>query len=447
MFQTDDTIVAIATPAGRGGIGIVRVSGPGALNIATALTGRSAFEARRATLVHVSAGDARDQAIVTTFLSPGSYTGEDVIEISAHGSPVLLQAIVRAAIEAGARLAEPGEFTLRAYLHGRMDLVQAEAVQDLVAAVTPLQARTAFDQLEGTLTERIARIDAALFDLSARLEASLDFAGEGYHFVDPNRVASEIGGIIGSIDTLLSEARAGRLVREGAQVVIVGRPNAGKSTLFNALAGSGRAIVTEIPGTTRDLLTETVDIGGIAVTLVDTAGIRAQPSDAVETEGIARARSAAGRADLALLVLDRSRPLESDDRALLDTVRHGAHIVIASKADLPAAWDDGEGRTGLAVAAGTGEGVPALRTAMAASLGLDRPDRDAPAITNIRHVDLLGRARVALARAHDAASGGTPEEFVAADVADARVLLEEITGGRTPDDTLNAIFARFCIGK
>ncbi len=363
-----------------------------------ALTGRERFDARHATLVRIGAREASDQAIVTSFPSPASYTGQDVVEISAHGSPVLLHAIVRSAIDAGARLAEPGEFTLRAYLHGRMDLVQAEAVQDLVAAVTPLQARTAFDQLEGTLTERIRAIDATLFDLSARLEASLDFAGEGYHFVEPDRVASEISGIIASIDTLLGDARAGRLVREGAQVVIVGRPNAGKSTLFNALAGSGRAIVTEIPGTTRDLLTETVDIGGIAVTLVDTAGIRAEPSDAVETEGIARARAASERADLAVLVLDRSRPLTSDDHALLDTIRQGVHVIVASKADLPAAWSD-ETVSGMPVAAAAGEGLRELRDAVTLGLGLTRTDRDTPAITNIRHVELLSRARVALSRA------------------------------------------------
>jgi len=446
VFQTDDTIVAIATPAGRGGIGIVRVSGPGAQRIATALTGRERFESRHATLVRIGAREASDQAIVTSFPAPASYTGQDVVEISAHGSPVLLHAIVRSAIDAGARLAEPGEFTLRAYLHGRMDLVQAEAVQDLVAAVTPLQARTAFDQLEGTLTERIKAIDATLFDLSARLEASLDFAGEGYHFVEPDRVGAEISAIILSIDALLGEARAGRLVREGAQVVIVGRPNAGKSTLFNALAGSGRAIVTEIPGTTRDLLTETVDIGGIAVTLVDTAGIRAAPSDAVETEGIARARSAAERADLAVLVLDRSRQLTGDDRALLETIRPSVHVVVASKADLPPAWDD-ETVEALAVAAAAGEGLSELRTAITSGLGLMRTDRDTPAITNIRHVDLLTRARVALARAQEAAAAGMPEEFVAADVTEARTLLEEITGHRTADDTLHAIFDRFCIGK
>jgi tRNA modification GTPase len=446
VFDTGDTIVAIATPAGRGGIGIVRVSGPHAQRIASALTTREHFEPRHATLVRIGAREASDQAIITSYPAPASYTGEDVIEISAHGSPVLLHAIVRAAIDAGARLAEPGEFTLRAYLHGRMDLVQAEAVQDLVAAVTPLQARTAFDQLEGTLTERIKSIDAALFDLSARLEASLDFAGEGYHFVEPGLVASEIGEIVASVETLLGDARAGRMVREGAQVVIVGRPNAGKSTLFNALAGSGRAIVTEIPGTTRDLLTEVVDIAGIAVTLVDTAGIRTSPADVVETEGIARARAAVERADLAVLVLDRSRPLTPDDNELIQTVHRGAHVVVASKADLTAAWNESTVNAVL-VAATAGEGLQRLRESIAAHLGVTELHRDTPAITNIRHVDLLERARVALGRAQAAAAAGTPEEFVAADLSEARMMLEEITGHRTADDTLHAIFDRFCIGK
>ena len=445
-FSVDDTIVAIATPAGRGGIGVVRISGPDALRIAGALTGRDAFEPRHATLVRIGARDAVDQAIVTSFPAPASYTGDDVVEISAHGSPVLLQAIVRSAIVAGARMAEPGEFTLRAYLHGRMDLVQAEAVRDLVDAVTPLQARTAFDQLEGTLTERIRAIDAALFDLSARLEASLDFAGEGYHFIEPDRLTAEIDASLADIDRLLGDAGAGRLVREGAQVVIIGRPNAGKSTLFNALAGAGRAIVTEIPGTTRDLLTETVDIQGIAVTLVDTAGIREQASDVVETEGIARARAAVERAHLAILVLDRSRPLDEDDRTLLATVSRARHVVVASKADLTSAWTD-LGLAALPVAAAAGLGLDALRAAIADRLGLGELHRDTPAITNIRHVDLVTRAREVLQRAREAAASATPEEFVAADVTEARTVLEEITGHRTADDTLHAIFDRFCIGK
>jgi tRNA modification GTPase len=448
MFSTGDTIVAIATPHGRGGIGVVRISGPDAARIASALSGRPGFEPRHATLVEIGDGITRDRAIVTVFPAPASYTGEDVVEVSAHGSPVLLNGMVAAAMRSGARLAEPGEFTLRAYLHGRMDLVQAEAVQDLVNAVTPLQARSAFDQLDGTLTDRIAGIDAALFDLSARLEASLDFPAEGYHFVEPERAAFELSEIVRSIDALLAGARAGRLIREGAQVVIVGRPNAGKSTLFNALAGAGRAIVTDIPGTTRDLLTEAVDIHGIAVTLVDTAGIRNAPADLVEAEGVSRARAAAERAHLTLLVVDGSRPLDADDHALLAAGDRSSRVIVVSKTDLPAAWPrDAFERDAIQVSVPTGIGLDALRRRIVEALGLDERHRDTPAITNIRHVELLDRARAALNRARTTAGDGLPEELVAADLAEARSHIEEITGRRTADDTLRAIFERFCIGK
>jgi len=447
-FSTTDTIVAIATPPGRGGIGIVRVSGADALQVATALSGRSSFEPRRATLARITAGLTSDQAIVTSFPAPASYTGEDVVEISAHGSPVLLHAIVRAAIDAGARLAEPGEFTLRAYLHGRIDLAQAEAVQDLVDAVTPLQARTAFDQLEGTLTTRIQEIDAALFDLIARLEASLDFPGEGYHFVEPGQGAGEIAAVIIQIDGLLQDARGGRLVREGAQVIILGRPNAGKSTLFNALAGAGRAIVTDIAGTTRDLLTERVEICGLAVTLVDTAGLRQTPENAIEAEGIARARQAAERAQLAIVVLDGSQPLHREDLDLLGSIPAQGRLIVVNKADLPAAWRAPElGLDTVPVSALSGTGVDHLRSEIVKALGLRESLRDTPAVTNIRHVQLLDRARVALDRAREAAAAGMPEELVAADLAEARGLLEEITGQRSSDATLHAIFDRFCIGK
>jgi tRNA modification GTPase len=451
MFSPDDTIVAIATPPGRGGIGVVRVSGPEASAIGLSLTGRtSPFEARRATLARIGAGGAAiDRAVLTFFPAPHSYTGDDVLEISAHGSPVLLGAIVGASMSAGARLAEPGEFTFRAYLHGRIDLVQAEAVQDLVAAVTPLQARAAFDQLEGTLTTRIAQIDAELFDLSARLEASLDFPDEGYHFVDPDAAANEILAIVERMDALVADAGRGRLVREGAQVAIVGRPNSGKSSLFNRLAGAARAIVTDIPGTTRDLVTEVVEVDGIAVTLVDTAGLRAMAADAVEQEGIARAHAARGVADLAIVVLDGSRPPGPDDGEILAVTAGAPRVVVASKSDLAAAWPDTTfpGIELLRVSAITGAGIEALRSVLTSRLAGRERLRDTPAVTNIRHADLLSRAATALRRAAAAAAARTPEEFVAADVAEARATLEEITGARTPDDVLHAIFDRFCIGK
>ena len=327
MFSTSDTIVAIATPPGRGGIGVVRLSGADAHRIARALIARARpLVARHATFAVVryardvascsSAGDATsaiDQVVATYFPAPHSYTGDDVVELSAHGSPIVLSTMVEAAVGVGARLAEPGEFTLRAFLNGRIDLPQAEAVADLIDAVTPLQARAAFDQLNGTLTQTIAEIDAELFDLIARLEASVDFPDEGYHFIDPGALAAAIGVIRERTATLLAESSRGRLVREGLEIVIVGKPNVGKSSVFNALAGAARAIVTDIPGTTRDLITELVDVDGLGVTLVDTAGLR-PTSDVIEAEGVARSRLAFAAADLTLVVLDCSRPLDADDR-------------------------------------------------------------------------------------------------------------------------------------
>ncbi len=292
MFSTSDTIVAIATPPGRGGIGVVRVSGPDAERIACVLTGRTTrFEPRHATFARFA---TNDQVVVTLFPGPHSYTGESVAELSAHGSPVVLSAIVRAAVDAGARLAEPGEFTLRAFLNGKIDLIQAEAVADLIEAVTPLQARAAFDQLEGTLTKTIGAIERELFDVIAKLEASLDFPDEGYHFVAPKEARASLAGLIARIDGLLAQASRGRLVREGAQVAIVGAPNVGKSSLFNALLNTDRAIVTAIPGTTRDLLTERADIGGLSLSLIDTAGVR-DTVDVVEQEGVSRARDTLAR--------------------------------------------------------------------------------------------------------------------------------------------------------
>ena len=450
MFSTTDTIVALATPPGRAGLGVVRLSGPDAHRIVERLARRDrAFEPRRATVSRIEANTGViDRAVVTTFERPHSYTGEDVAEISAHGSPVLLQTIVRSAIEGGARLAEPGEFTFRAFLNGQLDLVQAEAVRDLIDAVTPLQARAAFDQLEGTLTREIAEIDRMLFDLCARLEASLDFPGEGYHFVADGQAAVEIGAIEQRVDAMLRSTRRGRMVREGVQVVLAGRPNSGKSSLFNRLAGEGRAIVTDVPGTTRDLITEVVDVDGVPVTVVDTAGVRRSPGDAIEAEGIARATAARSVAALVLVLLDGSTPLTDDDRALLEDTHDVSRIVVRNKSDLGDAWPDREaGEDVVAISALTGEGLDELRHAIVTRVGGEAPSRDVPAITNLRHAELLTQARSALARASAAAAAGVPEEFVLADLNAARAVCEEITGKRTPDDVLAAIFSKFCIGK
>jgi tRNA modification GTPase len=446
MFSTDDTIVAIATPPGRGGIGVVRVSGPAASPIACALTARSSFEPRHATLATVSGSDgAIDKAVITYFAAPNSYTGEDVIELSAHGSPVVLEAIVAAAVAAGARLANPGEFTLRAYLHARIDLVQAEAVAELIDAVTPLQARVAFDQLEGTLTSRLRAMDAALLELIAPLEASLDFPEEGYHFVAPDQTARALEQLRTSLNALIADAKRGRMIREGLTAAIVGRPNAGKSSLFNRLAGAARAIVTDLPGTTRDLLTERVDVGGVPFTIVDTAGLRRTATDAIEEEGISRARQAGAAADLAILVLDRSAALTPDDRALLDDTAARSRVIVASKSDLAAAWDH-TAHGALAVSSLTDEGINELRASLLRAAGIDVL-RDRPPIANMRHVALLEKARDAIERAVLAASEARPEELLLADLHEARGCFDEITGARPQDEVLRVIFERFCLGK
>jgi len=449
MFATDDTIVAIATPSGRGGIGIVRVSGPAALTIASQLL---SFEHQLQPRYATFARTRGDQVVATYFPAPHSYTGDHVVEISAHGSPVILRQIVEQAIDGGARLAEPGEFTLRAFLNGRIDLVQAEAVADLIDAATPLQARAAFDQLEGTLTERIGGIDSELFDVTMRLEASLDFPDEGYHFVEAGEAAASLRSIENTLGALLCDAKRGRLIREGARVAIAGKPNVGKSSLFNALLRAGRAIVTPIPGTTRDLVTDTADVEGMRLELVDTAGVR-ETSDEIENEGVSRARRAWSTADLVLVVLDMSRPLDEADFDLLRETSELLRIVVANKSDLSHTWSPSD----LAlpcelVSAATGAGLDRLRREVRAVIEGGNPAvvKDTAAVTNVRHTALLERARTSLRNALDALEapgGAVAEEFVLTDLHDARAALEEVTGKRTSEDLLRHIFSRFCIGK
>jgi tRNA modification GTPase len=362
---------------------------------------------------------------------------------------VVLRQIVEAAATNGARLAEPGEFTLRAFLSGRVDLVQAEAIADLVAAVTPRQARAAFDQLEGTLTRAIGEVDGRLFDVAARLEASLDFPEEGYHFLDGNSVAAVLRQVHDRVEELARAGRSGRVIREGGQVVIVGRPNAGKSSIFNALSGTDRAIVTAVPGTTRDVVSEVVDVLGCPITLVDTAGIHAT-ADVVEEEGVRRARGAAAVADLLLVVVDSSDVTDAD-RVLMEEMRTRPALLVLSKADLKPSpsleilgYDQGHV---LRVSALTSEGMDPLRRRIVAELGGTDRDRDTAAVTNLRHVRLLERASAALNRAIESATSAAPEEIVLADVHSARENLEEITGRRTSEDLLAHIFASFCVGK
>jgi tRNA modification GTPase len=456
VFSTSDTIVAIATPSGRGAIGVVRLSGPDAVRIGRELAGRAQpFEPRRATFARLalqSADAAGDEVIVTSFPAPHSSTGEDCLEISAHGSPVVLAGILRAAVQAGARLAEPGEFSLRAFLHGKRDLVRLEAVADLVDAVTPRQARAAFDQLQGTLTTRIRAVEADLFDLVARLEASLDFPDEGFHFVETGEVARALDRVLEHLDALLADAARGRLVREGAIVTLAGAPNVGKSSLFNALLSANRAIVTAVPGTTRDLLTERLDLEGLSIALVDTAGLR-PTEDVVEQEGVRRAEGSLVVSDLVLVVLDRSRAWDADDARVVAVTASRPRLIVVNKIDLPAAWDRPPGTPPddiIEISVRTGEGLAALGKRMVTRLSQSPEWRDEPLVTNVRHAALLEQARVALGRARtalDSTGGALPEEFLLADIQEAEQRLQEITGRRSSEDLLRHIFERFCIGK
>lgn len=452
MFATDDTIVAIATPVGRAGLGVVRISGPATQTIAAQLLARrKPLTPRFATVTTVrdlsEHPTSLDQVVATYFPAPRSYTGDDTIEISAHGSPVVLERIVASAVRAGARMARPGEFTLRAYVNGRMDLVQAEAVGDLIDAVTPAQVRQAFDQLSGTLTEAIGGIASELDGLIARLEASLDFPEEGYHFANSEEIAHVLDVARSRIRDLLEGSRRGRVIREGRELVLVGGPNVGKSSLFNALVGAERAIVTEIPGTTRDLVTERCEIAGSPLTIVDTAGLR-EGAERVEEEGIRRTRRAAATSSLALAVLDRSRPLAETRHALDETAGVALRLVVASKSDLPAAWDTSElGVSAVEVSAVTGAGLADLRAAIGEALMGGAEGAEAPRLSNVRHIGLLERAEACLARCSEQASVQAPEELLLLDLHDARRSLEEVVGTRTPDDVLATIFAEFCIGK
>ena len=454
MFSTTDTIVAVATAPGRSGLGIVRLSGPDAERIARELTRRAhRLTPRRATLAKLVdpqvAGSPLDQVVLLAFQAPASYTGEDVVEISAHGNPWLLGHIVECATRCGARAAEPGEFTFRAYLNGRFDLVRAEAVADLIDAVTPAQVRAASDQLNGTLTRAVGEVEATLFDVLAKLEASLDFPEEGYDFVGQDEAAGLLAQVSAQVGSLLASSRAGRVLREGRTLALVGRPNAGKSSLFNAFIGGDRVIVSPEAGTTRDLVTERCDVMGIPLVLVDTAGWR-RARGTIESEGVRRAEGAARAADLVVVVVDGSVPLGAADRALIDA-RSSGRVVAVNKSDLPARWELGAlgaaAADAVRVSAQTGAGLDDLRRLLVRALVGDERALDDVRVTNVRHARLLEAAQGALRAAEEVAAAPGQEELVVADVRDAIGALQEITGKRAGGAVLQEIFSRFCIGK
>ncbi len=386
-----------------------------------------------------------DHAVVTFFPAPRSYTAEDVVEISCHGSPVILAHCLERACAAGARLAEPGEFTLRAFLNGRIDLPQAEAVRDLIDSTTLYQARVAARQTEGSVSHALRPAKERLVELIALLEAGIDFAEDDISVAPKEEILSRLAGVETRVAALAASFSFGRLVRSGMTLAIVGRPNVGKSSLFNRLLEQDRAIVTEIPGTTRDLVSETTAIGGIPVKLVDTAGIR-EGQDRVETLGIERSFRAMADADVTLVVLDASAAaVEDGDVRLIERAKsQGRFIVVGNKCDLPRRAELPE--NAAAVSAATGEGIEELRLRIrpASAAAIESEDG---LITSLRHEQLLGETLEALKQAALATRAGLPHEMLLLDLYAALRPLDAITGATTADDILNRIFSTFCIGK
>jgi len=506
----DDTIVAIATPAGRGGIGVVRLAGPRALRIVAPMLrlkhglepGRAVFgelvepevtasaqeakipipsassgqalfrEERERRVGHPQLGESQriDEVVVTYFAKPHSYTTDDIVEISAHGSPVVLRHIVELCVAGGARLAEPGEFTMRAFLNGRIDLTQAEAVRDLIDSQTLYQAKVAAQQLEGALSRRLQPIKQKLVELIAVLEAGIDFAEDDVSVMADAAILAHIAAVGAPLAQLSETFAYGKIVHEGLTLAIVGRPNVGKSSLFNRLVERERAIVTATPGTTRDLISETVAIGGIPVQLIDTAGIR-DALDEAESIGIRKAMEALADADLVLVVLDASQAETAEDSALIAQVVERPAIVVLNKSDLPSAHDRlpkiaqrfsagtgagevrvSEGRLNssrcVSTSAATGTGIAELRDAILRHIGGEGGAQvESGFLTNVRHQGLIQDSLVALDAAKAAVAGKVPHEMLLLDLYNALRPLDAITGATTTDDILNLIFSTFCIGK
>jgi tRNA modification GTPase len=459
-MHLDDTIVAIATPPGRGGIGVVRLSGPEATAIAkpmVRLAHADGFQPNRAyfgELIDPTTNDRIDEVVVIYFAKPHSYTTDDVVEISCHGSPVVLKYVLEMAVARGARLAEPGEFTMRAFLNGRIDLTQAEAVRDLIDAQTLYQAQVAARQLRGALSKRLQPSKQELIDLIAIMEAGIDFAEDDVSVIPDDQILDRIAAIHAPLEQLLASFTYGKVVHEGLTLAIVGRPNVGKSSLFNRLVEHERAIVTATPGTTRDLVSETVSIGGIPVRLVDTAGIR-DALDEAESIGVRKSMEALADADIVLVVLDASHPAGDEaargrDTELVSQVARRPAIVVENKIDaittaplLP----DG-GLPIVMTSALTGQGIEQLRARilrLAGGNGAAQPERGF--LTNVRHQKLVQNSIAALDAATTAIPRKTPHEMILLDLYNALRPLDEITGATTADDILNVIFSSFCIGK
>ncbi len=469
-----DIIAAIATPPGEGGIGIVRISGAGAIELAERVFQRRSKKPLRSHRVYYGAiedpntGEVLDRALLIPFRAPHSYTGEDTAELHCHGSPYLLRRVLELVCHCGARLAQPGEFTLRAFLNGKLDLAQAEAVADLIRARSEAQLRSALALHEGKLSQHVQRLSDELLGVIASVEAHIDFSEE-IGELDPDVLASPIQSLIEQLSLLLKGAQAGRILREGARVAIVGRPNVGKSSLLNALLGTERAIVTDIPGTTRDTIEESFQIEGVSIVILDTAGLR-ESTDVVEQIGIERTRRAAEQADLILFVYDLSASDHDSDRRLLESLPlETPKIMVGNKVDLvqsrtsapdssspfPETEPRGEVQSHASIRLGddvyisalTGFGMDTLKRAILNALQLQQVGEETPALTHTRHIQAVHQAKRHLQQALDTLQQHLPPDIVAVDLRGAWFTLGEITGATASEELVNRIFQDFCIGK
>lgn len=456
----DDTIAAISTPPGHSGIGIVRMSGPEALAIADRL-----FRPANPTKIPSKApsfttsyghvvrdGQVVDEVLLTVMRAPRTYTTQDVVEINCHGGIIPLRRTLELVLELGARLADPGEFTKRAFLLGRIDLAQAEAALDVIFAQTEEAHKAATRQLQGALSQEVNALRDRLVELLAHLEASIDFGDEDLELMSLAQVDARLAEIAAELRRLVEGAAVGRILREGLRTAIVGRPNVGKSSLMNALLGQERVIVTHIPGTTRDVVEESIHIAGVPVVLWDTAGLR-PTDDPVESIGVARSRNALQDADLILVVVDGSSPLTAHDRALLLEMRERSAVVVINKSDLPQGVDAQEvadlaQTQAVSVSALTGSGLDELREVIGERVwsGANRADAGS-LVTNVRHKQALERAAQHVQAGRAAIASGLTEEYVAEDLRDALDALGEIVGLTLNEEVIDRIFATFCIGK
>ena len=457
MSFATDTIAALSTPPGRGAIGVVRVSGPDAIRILRRMTRGEKSQLKPTpncmTLHGITdpfTGTPLDQALVCYFEAPHSFTGEDVVEFHCHGSPVLLRRVLDTILRLDVRLANPGEFSLRAVMNGRMQLTEAEAIRDLIDAHTDAAAQQATRQLSGEISHRLQPAKEQLLKIIVRLESSLEFVEDDLPQFELAEMQRALATLRSDLRSLAETFARGRLLHEGLKVALVGRPNAGKSSLFNCLLGHERAIVTEVPGTTRDTISEPIGLEGIPVTLIDTAGMRVT-ADQVESIGVDRTRRAAADADLLILVIDGSQPLTDEDQLVLSDAIAKRHVIAINKSDLPSFSSDriypDAGVSAVAVSALTEEGLAELRATIIKPFVNGNSAAEGLMITNVRHHDLLLRTIDAIAESETLVAQGASEEIILVGLHNALKFLGEITGDTTTEQILGQIFSTFCIGK